>query len=317
MKTIPKAFISHASEDKDRFVIRFATKLREKGVDAWLDKWELLPGDSLIEKIFEEGIKNADAFLVVLSCNSIGKPWVREELDAGMIKKIEKTCKLIPVIIDQCEIPTTLKHLVWVKIRDLQDYENELMQIVNTIFGTIDKPPLGPAPKYLAKSIIDYLPDLTKTDNLVFAAFYRRYLQENSKLLWSVPIYQELRDSDLTDDEINESLEILEGRGYIKLVRQIGGNIKYETVELYTSSLDTFLRKELQNYNNIIKDIASVIVNEDVQTNDALNECIDVSPAIVNHILDLFESRGIVELSKTIGSTYIVSVSPELKRMLR
>ncbi len=32
----PKVFISHASEDKARFVTEFATKLRENGVDAWL-----------------------------------------------------------------------------------------------------------------------------------------------------------------------------------------------------------------------------------------------------------------------------------------
>ncbi len=51
----PKVFVSHASEDKDRFVTKFATKLREKGVDAWLDKWEMLPGDSLVDKFFEEG----------------------------------------------------------------------------------------------------------------------------------------------------------------------------------------------------------------------------------------------------------------------
>ncbi|WP_232414365.1 toll/interleukin-1 receptor domain-containing protein [Leptospira kirschneri] len=72
----PKVFISHASEDKDRFVINFSTKLRSKGIDAWLDKWEMRPGD----RIFEEGIKNADAFIIVLSKNSVNKPWVREEL---------------------------------------------------------------------------------------------------------------------------------------------------------------------------------------------------------------------------------------------
>jgi histidyl-tRNA synthetase len=70
----PKVFISHASEDKERFVLDFATKLRNTGIDAWLDKWEMLPGDSLVDKIFEEGIKNASAFIVVLSSNSVNKP---------------------------------------------------------------------------------------------------------------------------------------------------------------------------------------------------------------------------------------------------
>ena len=61
----PKVFISHAREDKERFVIDFASKLRANGVDAWLDKWEMLPGDSLVDKIFEEGIKEADSFIII------------------------------------------------------------------------------------------------------------------------------------------------------------------------------------------------------------------------------------------------------------
>ena len=48
----PKVFISHASEDKDLFVIPFSKKLLENGIDAWVDKWEMLPGDSLVDKIF-------------------------------------------------------------------------------------------------------------------------------------------------------------------------------------------------------------------------------------------------------------------------
>jgi hypothetical protein len=46
----PKVFISHASEDKERFVIRFAETLRCAGIEAWLDQWELRPGDSLIHR---------------------------------------------------------------------------------------------------------------------------------------------------------------------------------------------------------------------------------------------------------------------------
>ncbi len=65
-ETNPKVFLSHASEDKERFVINLAIKLRSKGVAVWLDKWEILTGDSLIDKIFEEGIKKAQAFVIVL-----------------------------------------------------------------------------------------------------------------------------------------------------------------------------------------------------------------------------------------------------------
>jgi hypothetical protein len=36
--TAPKVFLSHASEDKDHFVLDFARQLREKGVDVWVDQ---------------------------------------------------------------------------------------------------------------------------------------------------------------------------------------------------------------------------------------------------------------------------------------
>ena len=81
----PKVFISHAPEDKDRFVIDFASRLREQGIDAWLDRWEMLPGDSLVDKLFEEGIHSATAIVIVLSTNSVDKPWVREEINAAFV----------------------------------------------------------------------------------------------------------------------------------------------------------------------------------------------------------------------------------------
>src|SRR5215207_9497571 len=106
----PKVFVSHASEDKDRFVIDFATKLRsEQGLDAKVDTWEILPGDSLVRKIFDEGIGEAEAVIVVISEHSINKPWVREELDVSTVRSIEDGIKLIPVVIGDVEshqIPT-------------------------------------------------------------------------------------------------------------------------------------------------------------------------------------------------------------------
>jgi hypothetical protein len=113
---IPKVFLSHASEDKERFVFEFAEKLRAKGVDVWLDRWEMFPGDSLIDKIFEEGLKNSQAVIIVLSKNSVKKRWVKEELNASMVKKINDGSKLIPVVIDDCDVPECLLSTVWQKI---------------------------------------------------------------------------------------------------------------------------------------------------------------------------------------------------------
>jgi histidyl-tRNA synthetase len=113
IQAAPKVFLSHASEDKERFALNFAEKLRKSGVDVWLDKWEMLPGDSLIDKIFEEGIKNAQAIIVILSKNSVSKAWVKEELNAAVVRKINGSSKIVPVLIDDCEVPEALKSTLW------------------------------------------------------------------------------------------------------------------------------------------------------------------------------------------------------------
>lgn len=154
----PKSSIDQRfpSEDKSRFVIDFATKLRARGIDAWLDKWEMLPGDSLVDKIFEEGIKDAAAVIIVLSKFSVQKPWVREELNAAFVARVNKGSKLIPVVIDDCEVPAALSSTLWESIGDLSSYDAALDRIVASVLGTTDKPPLGPLPSYtsaLLKSI--------------------------------------------------------------------------------------------------------------------------------------------------------------------
>jgi hypothetical protein len=124
MKT-PKVFLSHASEDKERFVIPFATTLREKGIDVWLDKWEILPGDSLVDKLFEEGLKEADAVLIVISAASVTKPWVRQELNTAIVNRITRQTKVIPVVLDNSEVPESLRSLVWESISDLNGYPHD------------------------------------------------------------------------------------------------------------------------------------------------------------------------------------------------
>lgn len=86
----PRLFVSHASEDKERFAVEFATRLRsELGIDAWLDRWEIRGGDSLVARIFDEGLAGSDAVALVLSHASLTKPWVREELEVAVVRRIE------------------------------------------------------------------------------------------------------------------------------------------------------------------------------------------------------------------------------------
>ena len=60
-----------------------------------------------------------------------------------MVRRIEDNTKLIPIIIDDCEIPACLRTTVWVKIENLDNYDTELESIVLSIFGKLDRPPLA------------------------------------------------------------------------------------------------------------------------------------------------------------------------------
>ncbi len=136
--TFPKAFICHASEDKSE-AVKVATDLRNNGVDAWIDLWEINPGDSLRQKI-EQGIDGAEFFIAIVSAASKDKPWVNQELDAAFIKKIEGQTRIIPVIynITNEQIPLLLRSMRYVRL----DGDNHLRELIDICLGNSSRPPV-------------------------------------------------------------------------------------------------------------------------------------------------------------------------------
>ena len=147
-KQKPTAFISHASADKERFVRPFAAVLREThGVDAWVDEWEIQPGDKFAEKI-HNAIADADAAVVVLSENSVDSKWVKDEINAALVHRVNKDVKLLPVVLDGLtdqRIPPALRAIQQVRV-DADDHKNAAEEINRAIRGlpNVGKPPLPP-----------------------------------------------------------------------------------------------------------------------------------------------------------------------------
>lgn len=102
-----KIFISHSSKDKT-FVEKLAQDLMELGYEPWLDEWEIEVGDCIPSKI-EHGIAGADYVIVVLSQNSVASKWVNREWKTKYWEEIETNRRMVlPIIIDNCEIPKLL-----------------------------------------------------------------------------------------------------------------------------------------------------------------------------------------------------------------
>ncbi|MFQ5751767.1 MAG: toll/interleukin-1 receptor domain-containing protein [bacterium] len=311
----PKVFICHASEDKEKFVLEFARKLRENGVDAWVDVWEMLPGDSLIDKIFEEGIKNAQAIIVILSNYSVKKAWVKEELNASIVKKINEKCKLIPILIDDCEIPESLKSTVWERISDVNNYENEFKRILSSIYGQYDKPPIGKQPKYV-NTIVNVLPNLSKLDNVVFNLACSKIVKDDYNQISAEDLFQSISNVGYSREDFYETLEILDSRGYIKALKVLDGNIPSFTITMY--GFEKYLRAKLEDYDFLVNNVAFIIVNKKALDNQTIIAELGKPQLIIDHILNVLDNKGLIKLQRTIGGlSFISNISPELKRKLR
>ena len=122
-------FLCHASKDKP-IVRSIAERLVKLGADVWLDEAEIFVGDSLIEKI-QDGIKNSDFLGVVLSPRSVKSIWVKKEVEAALIQEIEASdAKVLPILIEDCDIPLFLRPKKYADFRTDEAVSNGLDQLV-------------------------------------------------------------------------------------------------------------------------------------------------------------------------------------------
>jgi hypothetical protein len=311
----PKVFISHASEDKERFVLEFAKKLRDDGIDAWLDIWEMLPGDSLIDKIFNEGLKNAKAVIVVLSKFSINKKWVKEELNAAIIKKINSGSKLIPVLIDDCEIPEPLKSTVWQTINNINNYDIEYNRIIYSILGHSSKPELGKLPKY-TEIVADLLPGLSQIDNFIFTESCKIFLSTGKRKIPVDIIKNIINEYNIPIEEFTESIALLHGQHLIKATFNLNKDVLFFEITVHGS--DEYLRIYFQKYDDIYKKVCISIFNGKYQGNQNLAEELGQPIGVINHILDHLNGRGFIKAQRSMEGQYtIYGTSFEFKRMLK
>ena len=90
-----RVFISHSSKDKPQVEV-LALALRERGIEVWLDKWEIGPGDDIVARI-NAGLEEATAGLIVFSKHSRESRWVEAETSYLTYARINEGKVLIPV----------------------------------------------------------------------------------------------------------------------------------------------------------------------------------------------------------------------------
>lgn len=155
----PKIFISYSwdSKEHEEWILKLAKKLRENGVDAILDKWDLGGLGKHLPNFMENSISKSQRVICVMTPNYKKKA---DMLDGGVGYEYSiitseifndniNTSKFIPLFRfgkDAEAIPTILKGRKYVDMRDDFQFEdkffNELLRDIHNVPKYI-RPPLG------------------------------------------------------------------------------------------------------------------------------------------------------------------------------
>jgi hypothetical protein len=128
MPPIGKVLVSHASADKP-FVDRLAGDLAAHSIPVWYDKLDLRLGES-VPGVINAGLSDSKYFAIVLSKASVSSSWVREELNAALMRQVAQGGTFIlPLLLEDCTIPPLLAHRRYADFRI--DYSTALSELLS------------------------------------------------------------------------------------------------------------------------------------------------------------------------------------------
>jgi hypothetical protein len=111
-----RVFLSYSKSDQAA-AARIAEVLKQTGMHAWFAGWELGPGDSLREHI-GSAASSSDCIVVLLSRAAVESPWVKKDITLALSRELEdRAIRLIPVLLEDCEIPASLADRQWIDMR--------------------------------------------------------------------------------------------------------------------------------------------------------------------------------------------------------
>ena len=112
-----KIFLCHSSDDKATVRELYLRLRSTQGMQPWLDEKDLFPGQDWDLEI-RKAVKDADVIIVCLSAGSINKRGyvqkeIRHALDVAD-EQPEGAIFLIPLKLEECEVPQRLRNRQWV-----------------------------------------------------------------------------------------------------------------------------------------------------------------------------------------------------------
>lgn len=106
-----KIFICY-SRTQIPFVVSLTGALEKNKYDIWMDTQSLVPGTPWAEQL-EQGVRESDAFLLIVSKESMNSPYVKEEWEEA--RKYGK--RIILVLFEATALPEELSGREWINAR--------------------------------------------------------------------------------------------------------------------------------------------------------------------------------------------------------
>lgn len=125
-------FISHATNDME-FSRALASDIMNLGYSVFLDDWSIDLGDNIINKI-NEGLDKASILIPIISKDFIGSVFCLDEW-TSFYMRYAKTRKnsILPIIIDDSDIPALMSAIKYCRVLDGYSYRNCLDQLIKVL----------------------------------------------------------------------------------------------------------------------------------------------------------------------------------------
>ena len=131
------AFISYAHEDAEMAnkIMEYLKNYAGDNISVFLDDKANRHGENIVDKI-NKALSNARFFLLLLSPASVDAEWPTAERDAALLTDLSgRAGRIIPVIVDDCEIPPLLRIRKWIDLRRNKDFDKMMGAVAARIAG--------------------------------------------------------------------------------------------------------------------------------------------------------------------------------------
>jgi hypothetical protein len=220
----PTTFISYAweSDDLKNWVKNLAIQLRDEGIDAKLDQWEIIPGDQM-PHFMEKFVRENEFVLIICtpmyktkSEERIGGVGYEGDIMTAEVLQSSNHRKFIPILksgTNETSVPNWLRGKYFVDFSTTIHFKNNFEDLITTLLNAREKAPTLNViqPKFI-KSRISNQTDFTAKDD-------------------------EIKIKGILIDEVTQPLnDGTRGSGLYKIPFELNKRPSYEWIELFINS---------------------------------------------------------------------------------